>query len=229
VTLAFLILFQTVAATPTPTPAPTPKRTPVVATPGRTLSDVARERKLQQARGEAPRPGLLTVAPSGGGIGARGTEPSPKPADAAAAVPPAGHQPVVFVNSAEHNDMVSGNGQVRVSGSVRNAGEAPACDVVLTVRLYDEKGVYLASGSGRIDEPLLRPGASSSFGFLVQVPPGVAGSRKQKSLGYGTTGGGVSLEGSWRTLGRAEAEVALGGGACPGERPPAETPKEDPR
>lgn len=235
--LAILVLFQVATVTPTPTPVATPtptptlKKTPVAATPwsfGRSLSDVARERKLQQQKGEdAPKARGFTVAPAAGGIGGA-VNPATTPAAASEAGTAAGPGPLVLVESAQHNEIVGSNGQVRVFGTVRNAGAAPACDVVLTVRLYDEKDRYLVSGGGRIDEPLLPPGGSSSFSVYVQVPPGVAGSGKQKSLGYGTTGGGVTLEGSWRTLGRAEAEVAAVADACPGEkRVENPAPRED--
>ena len=234
--LAILVLLQVAAATPTPTPvatpSPTPKKTPVAATPwgfGRSLSDVARERKLQQLKGEAPPKARgLTVAPAAGGIGGAGKV-AATPAGASEAGAAAGPRPLVLVESAQHNDVVGSSGQVRVFGTVRNAGAAPACDVVMTVRLYDDKDRYLASGGGRIDEPLLQPGGRSSFNLFVQAPQGVAGSSKQKNLGYGTTGGGVTLEGSWRTLGRAEAEVAAVAEACPGEKPvESPAPRDEP-
>ncbi|HQR68951.1 MAG TPA: hypothetical protein PLB02_16305, partial [Thermoanaerobaculia bacterium] len=127
----------------------------------------------------------------------------------------------------QHNNIVAANGQVRVFGTVRNAGTTPACDVVLNVRLYDEKERYLASAGGKVDEPVLRPDASSSFSIFVQAPPGVAPSGKMKTLGFGTSGGGASLEGSWRTLGRAEAEVVSQAESCPGEKPPESPPARE--
>ena len=234
--LAILVFLQVTAATPTPTPgaspavtpAPATKKTPVPAAgygSGRTLSDVARERMIRKLKGEeAPKAPGLTVAPAGGGIGGGGMK-ADTPADGSEDAAAAGPRPVVLVESAQHGDLVASNGQVHVFGTVRNTGTSPACDVVLTVRIYDDKDRYLASGGGRVDEPLLRPGGRSSFSIAVQAPPGVAGSGKQKSLGYGTSGGGVTLEGSWRTLGRAEAEVASVAEACPGEKPVESPPR----
>jgi hypothetical protein len=237
--LALLFLLQSAAPTPIPTPAPTKTpapastHTPVVAGrygSGRTLSDVARERKLAKEKGTAAvKGGTLNIAPEGGGVGgkeAQGTAP-----DAAEKTPALGPNPLVVVESADHDGSVGSNGMVRVFGRVWNPGDAPACDVSVTVRLYDAKGQYLVSGGGKIDEPLLRPGASSSYGVWVQVPPGVGGMPKDKYLGYGTSGPSATLEGKWRGLGRAEAEVVSVGGPCPGERAeekPAERPEETP-
>ncbi len=203
-------------ATPTPTPAPTPKRTPVTVSgygTGRTLSDVARERKLTREKGEAAgKKGTLNVAPAAAAGTSRAGSPTP---DAGSTAVAAGPAPRVVVESAEHGEVGS-NGQVRIFGRVRNAGDAPACDVAVTVRLYDEKNQYLVSGGGKIDEPLLRPGAASSYGVWVQAPPGVGGLPKDKNLGYGLTGPSATLEGRWRGLGLAEAEVASAGD-CPSE------------
>jgi hypothetical protein len=237
--LALLFLLQAAAPTPTPTPppsttpSPAPKRTPVVAGgfgSGRTLSDVARERRLVKEKGTAAaKGGTLTVAPSGGGIGAKDAPAAPP--DAAGKTSGLDPRRLVVVESAENNGVVGSNGMVRVYGQVKNAGDAPACDVSITVRLYDEKGVYLVSGGGKIDEPLLRPAMSSSYSVWVQAPPGVGGMPKEKVLGYGTTGPGGTLEGKWRGLGRAEAEIVSVGDSCPGEKPeekPAGRPEEKP-
>jgi len=197
---------------------------------GRTLSDVARERKLAKEKGtSATKGGTLNVAPAGGGIGAKDA-PAAAP-DVAAKGSGPGPTPLVIVESAEHNGIVGSNGMVRIFGRVRNTSDAPACDVSVTVRLYDEQSEYLVSGAGKIDEPLLKPGATSSYGVWVQAPPGVGGMPKEKSLGYGTTGPGGTLEGKWRGLGRAEGEVVSVGGSCPGDKPeekPAERPEEKP-
>lgn len=225
-TLALALLFQAVAATPTPTPTPTPppapKRTPVAASGAgatRTLSDVAKERKLEALSGEvAPKPAGLTVAPAGGGIGGKAL---PAASSKPTAKPAAGAGPAIVVESVEHGSVGS-TGQVRVFGTVRNAGDAPVCDVSVAVRLYDDRNGYLVSGAAKLDEPVLKPGGRSSFSVFVQVPPGVVGSLKDKDLTPGTTGGSLTLEGSWRTLGRAEAEGVSAADSCPGEKPPEE-------
>jgi hypothetical protein len=233
-TLALALLFQAAAAAPVATPTPTPvlKRTPVAASGNgrtRTLSDVARERKLQEQSGGAPSKAAgLTVAPEGGGIGGKGLPAaSGTPAATPTGTPVPGTGPVIVVESAQHNNTVGTSGQVHVYGTVRNAGDAQACDVSIAVQLYDDRDRYLASGSGRLDEPVLKPGMRSSYSVMVQVPPGVAGSLREKDLSPGIIQGSVTLEGKWQTLGRAEAEVISAGGPCPGEKPPEEpAPKE---
>ena len=227
--LAVLLLLQTAAASPTPTPAVTPAPTPTPAarkttlgsssaTSGgtRTLSDVARERKLKKAEGEpSAKKGSVSVA-----SGSAGDGPSASPTVTGTVAPGSGRVlPIVVVDAVHHDDVVGVNGQVRVSGSVRNAGNVPACDVSVTVRLYDDRGGYLVSGAARADEPILRPGGSSSFAVWVQVPPGVVGAMRPTGPGSGPVSGSVTLEGNWRTLGRADAEIQSVADACPGEKP----------
>lgn len=225
--LAALLLLQMAAATPTPVPTPVPTPTPVprkttvgagAAAYGgsRTLSDVARERKLKKAEGEsAGKKGSVTVASGGGGAGA-----SENPTPTGTVTPTSGRvPPSVVVDAVQHNDVVGANGQVRVEGSVRNAGSVPACDVAVTIRLYDDRGRYLVSGAAKADEPILRPGGSSSFAVWVQVPPGIAGTTRPKGPGSGPVSGSVTIEGNWRTLGRAEAEIQSVAETCPGEKP----------
>ena len=232
--LALVLILQAAAVTPVPTPtptaAPTRKKTPVAASGAgttRTLSDVAREIKIRGREGEtAPKPASLTIAPAAGGIGGGDVA-------AASATPPAAPAAgsgAVVVESAGHDNSVGSSGQVRVFGTVRNAGEAPVCDVAISVRLYDTRGGYLVSGAGRLDEPLLRPGGRSSFSVTVQVPPGVAGSFRDKdlSLAPGNMQGSVTLEGTWRTLGRAEAEVVSAADSCPGEKSPPAAREPEP-
>jgi hypothetical protein len=101
---------------------------------------------------------------------------------------------------------------------VRNTGSVSACDVSVTVRLYDDRGRYLVSGAARADEPILRPGGHSSFSVSVQAPPGVIGSTKPREPGSGPVSGSTTLEGNWRTLGNVDGEI-LSVGECPGERP----------
>lgn len=229
-TLALALLFQAAAAAPaaTPTPTPLPKRTPVAASGAgatRTLSDVARERKLQAQSGEAaPKPAGLTVAPAGGGIGGKAL---PAASSKPTATPAAGAGLAIAVESVQHGSVGS-TGQVRVFGTVRNAGDAPVCDVSVAVRLYDDGNGYLVSGTAKLDEPVLKPGGRSSFSVFVQVPPGVVGSLKDEDLTPGTTGGSLTLEGRWRTLGRAEAEGVSAADSCPGEKPPEEPAAKEP-
>ncbi len=222
---ALALLLQAAAATPTPTPTPAPAPTPVLArTPvpaatwggTRTLSDVARERKLKRTPGEPARKGSVSVASGSGG--AAETPATPGPAESAT---PGGARipPPVVVDAVRHNDAVGPNGQVRVEGSVRNVGNVPACDVVLTVRLHDDRGKYLVSGTAKADESLIRPGRSSSFSVWVQVPPGVAGSMSPTGPGSGPVSGSVTLEGNWRRLGRADGEILSVADSCPGEKP----------
>lgn len=229
-TLALALLFQAAAAAPaaTPTPTPAPKGTPVAASGAgatRTLSDVAKERKLQAGNGETPKPAALTVAPAGGGIGGKGL---PAASSTPVATPAAGSPPALVVESVEHSSSVGSTGQVRIFGTVRNSSDRPVCDVSVAVRLYDDRNGYLVSGTAKLDEPVLKPGGRSSFSVFVQVPPGVAGSLKEKDLAPGTTGGSLTLEGSWRTLGRAEAEGVSAADSCPGEKPPEEPAAKEP-
>ncbi len=196
---------------------------------------MAREIRLRKGSGEAsPKPASLTVAPAGGGIGGKGL---PAPSSSPTATPAAGAVPAVVVESAEHENSVGTNGLVRVFGTVRNAGDTPACDVALSVRLYDSGDGFLVSGSGAPDEPVLKPGARSSYSATLHVPPGVAGSLKERDLMPGSTQGSVTLEGTWRTLGRAETEVISASDCAGGTRPqaatepkpPPETPTATPR
>jgi hypothetical protein len=231
--LALALLLQSAAATPVPSPAPTPvparKRAPVAARGAgatRTLSDVAREIRLRKREGEtAPKPASLTVAPAGGGIGGKGL---PAGSPAPSVTPDSGAGPAVVVESADHENSIGSGGLVRVFGTVRNAGDLPACDVLLSVRLYDTRDRYIVSGVGRPDEQILKPGARSSYSATVQVPPGVAGSIRDKDLAPGSTQGSVTLEGTWRTMGRAEAEVASVAETCAGETPTPAASEPDP-
>lgn len=198
---------------------------------------MAREIRLRKRAGEAEKkPPSLTVAPEAGGIGGKALpEATPTPSTRWLA----GSGAVVVVESAGHDNSIGSGGLVRIFGTVRNAGDAPACDVVISVRLYDSRDRYLASGSGRPDEQILKPGGRSSYSAAVQVPPGVAQSLRDKDLSPGTTQGSVTLEGTWRTLGRAEAEAVSVAGSCPGdtsapaakesEPRPAEAPTATPR
>jgi hypothetical protein len=213
-----LALLLMLAAEPTPTaaasPSPTPAagRTPVPATGQfgrpRTLSDVARERKLATGKGT----GSVSVA-SGSESGA--AKPTPSLEGGALPVPPdESPQPHLVVESVRTNDTVGGRGETGVFGRIRNSGSAPACNVRVAIKVFDDHSVYLASGEAPADQSLIKAGETVSFATTIQLPPGVAGPRREKYLGYGTTGGGGTLEGQWRTLGAAEAAVSSFSTSC---------------
>ncbi len=209
-----LLLLQATSSAPTPTPTPAATPTPVVST-ARTLSDVARERRIAKEKdGGAAKPakgGTLSVLPK-----------RPDSAADAAATPVAGADATsddrrarIVVDSAAHNGVVQSGGQVQVYGKIRNIGSGPACDVTLTIRIYDNKGGYLASAVAKADEGVISPNAVVSFYAWLQAPPGVAGAIRDKVLGYGTTGAGATLEGHWRMLGdRVDVEVTTYSERC---------------
>jgi len=213
VTLALLLL-QAASPTPTPTPAPVVTPTPVTST-ARTLSDLARERRIAKEKaGAAAKPargGTLSIAPKNPGGDA--TAPStPTPVDDVAADD---RHARLVVDSAEHNGVVDSGGQVQVFGKLRNTGNTPACDVSLTVRIYDDKGGYLSSTVTKADEGVIAPNGVASFTALLKAPPGVAGAIRDKVLGYGTTGAGATLEGQWRMLGeKVDVEVTTYSEKC---------------
>jgi hypothetical protein len=212
--LAILVMMLAAEPSPTlePSPTPMPKRAPVPATGQygrpRTLSDVARERKLAIGKGG----GNVSVA-SGSGGGTAKASPSP---DGGAVATPAddGLRPNLVVESVRTNDTVGQRGETAVFGNVRNSGRAGACNVRLAIKVFDDRGVYLASGEAAADVSLINPGETVSFAATIQLPPGVAGARREKNLGYGTTGSGGTLEGQWRTLGAAEAAVSTFSANC---------------
>ncbi len=211
--IAIALLFLQVASpAPTPTPAVTP--TPVVST-ARTLSDVARERRIANEKagtaGKPARGGTLSVLPKRPD-GAAEVPATPVTSDGATSDD---RKARIVVESAAHNGVVDSGGQVQVYGKIRNNGSGPACDVSLTVRIYDDKGVYLASAVTKASEGIVSPNAVVSFIALLHAPPGVAGMIREKALGYGTTGSGATLEGQWRMLGdRVEVEVTTYSEKC---------------
>jgi hypothetical protein len=209
-----LLLLQAASPTPTPTPTPAVTATPVVST-ARTLSDIARERRIAKekagAAGKPAKGGTLSVAPKTEG-GDANAPPTPAPVDDAAGED---RKARIVVDSAEHNGVVQSGGQVQVYGKLRNNGSGPACDISLTVRIYDDKGIYLASAVTKADEGVVRPNSVASFNAWLQAPPGVAGAIRDKGLGYGTTGAGATLEGKWRMLGdRVDVEVTTYSEKC---------------
>ncbi len=212
-----LVLLQTAAATPTPgaTPSPTPRP---AAAGARTLQDVARERRLSAGKGRGSL-GTISLGPStSSAAAAPGTE-TPGTASPAAAPDPsptAGPDTpaaTVRIVSASNDGIVDGTGLVRVSGSVRNAGSRPACNVVITTRILDSRGLYLASAQVAPDVAVIPPGEVVSFRAVVQAPPGVRGALvnpDRKDLSEGST----TMGGNWRLLGGTEASVASASEDC---------------
>jgi len=212
-----ILLLLLEAGRPAPTPTPGPTQTPVAASTyggARTLSDVARERRLAKEKGESGKTGKggLTVASGSAGAASPAVTPAPAAGDEASAEGPRAR---LVVDSVAHNGIVGSGGQIAVFGKVRNNGSGPACDVALTIRIYDDKSQYLASTVVKVDEAVVAPNALVSFSGWLQAPPGVAGAVRDKVLGYGTTGAGATLEGKWRMLGdRVDAEVAAYSEKC---------------
>jgi hypothetical protein len=194
-----LVLLQAAAATPSPAPTPTPTPRPSVAGP-RTLQDVARERKLggaQKGKGS-----LVTIS------GAPSTEtPAPTSTPEAGAAAPEPSTASVRVTEVRNDGVVDPTGGVRVNGTVRNGGFKAACNVVITVRIMDNKGIYLASGEAGPDTAVVPPGAVVSFHTIVQAPPGVRGARVNPDR-RDITDGSTTMAGDWKLLGGTEATVA---------------------
>ncbi len=195
--------------TATPTPAPTPTAAPDSGR-RRTLSDVARERKLRTGG-----KGAVTVAPPAKGSASEKGAPAQTPTPAGPS-----RSGAVEVDSVAHNDVVGARGELIVFGKIRNRGSVPVCNVRVTARLYDNRGLYLMSSEMSPDQAVVAPGETVSFSATVTVPPGVRGSTKEKQLGDGTSLPQSSLEGSWTVLGRPEAEVSSWSEDCGGAAAP---------
>ncbi len=212
-----LVLFQAAAATPAPTTAPTPTPTPRPAAAGpRTLQDFARERRLAttKAKGSV---GTISVGPSTasaapaktpGAAAAASEAPTPAP------TPPEPSGVDVRVVSVTNDGIVDGAGVVRVNGTIRNAGFKPVCNIVIGVKILDNKGFYLASGQTAPDVNLLASGETSSFHALVQAPPGVRGARTNPDR-RDVSEGSTSMGGDWKLLGGSEASVLSASEECP--------------
>jgi len=203
-----LILLQAAAATPSPAPTPTPSPRPSVAGP-RTLQDVARERKLAGA--QKGKGSLVTIS---GGPSTQSPAPAGTPEAAAAATPEVEVSTAsVRVTEVRNDGVVDPTGGVRVNGTVRNGGFKAACNVVITVRIMDSKGIYLASGQAGPDTAVVPPGAVVSFHTIVQAPPGVRGARLDPDR-RDVTGGSTTMAGDWKLLGGTEATVANASEDC---------------
>ncbi len=212
-----LVLLQAAAATPpSPDPAQTPTPTPRPASAGpRTLQDVARERRL----GAGSKGSLVTIS-----VGPSTASPAPAtaaaPAAAApeAAVPQATPDPAdaaasVHVSTVTNDGIVDGAGAVRVNGTVRNGGYKTVCNVLITVKILDNRGLYLASGQAAPDTALIPPGEVVSFHTLVQAPPGVRGARTSPDR-KDVTDGSTTMGGDWKLLGGTEAAIAGASEQC---------------
>ncbi len=154
------------------------------------------------------------MAPGATGVPAKGT-PAPENAATPGATPADdGVRPQLSVESVATNDVVGSRGETGVFGRIRNSGSGPACNVHVAIKVFDERNVFLASGEAAADQSLINAGDTVTFSTTVQLPPGVAGGRREKSVGYGTTKGGGTLEGQWRILGAAEASISSYSTTC---------------
>jgi hypothetical protein len=205
------VLLQAAAATPapsTPTPTPTPRR----ATAGpRTLQDVARDLKLGGGKGKgtigtiSAGPSTQSAAPAATPEAAAGAAPTPEPEAASTAS--------VRVTNVTNDGVVDPSGGVRVNGTVKNGGFKAACNVVITVKIMDSRGIYLASGQTAPDTAVIPPGEVVSFRTIVQAPPGVRGARTNPDR-KDTTDGSTTMAGDWKLLGGTEASVANASEDC---------------
>jgi hypothetical protein len=208
-----LVLLQAAAATPTPAPTsapPTPTARPAAGP--RTLQDVARERKL--AGGVKGKATLGTIS---GGPSTSSATPGATPEADAEASPTATPTPSgasVRVTTVSSDGIVDSVGGVRVNGTVRNSGSNPACNVVITVRIMDSHGNYLASGQASPDTAVLQAGEVVSFRTVVQAPPGVRGARSERDR-KDVTEGSSTYGGEWKVLGATDAVVSSATEDCP--------------
>jgi hypothetical protein len=204
-----LVLLQAAAAAPrvTPTPTPTPASTVRGLDRPRTLQDVARERRLKKGPAAKGSVSTFTLGPASGS-----TPAATPPADAEA---PAGEVAGadVRVVSVSNDGVVDPVGLVRVSGTVRNAGDQAVCSVAILVKILDSKGNYLASAQTAPDVNVLPPRETSSFHANVQAPPGVRGARVNPDR-RDVSDGSTTMAGDWKLLGGAEARV-VDASACP--------------
>jgi hypothetical protein len=217
-TALILTIFLQVAAANAPSPAPavtpTPTPTPTARIPARprTLQDVARERRLKTTADAKGAVTTITLGSAPGATPAATLSASP----AASGEAPAGDAPSaadIRVVTVSNDGIVDAVGAVRVSGTIRNAGDETACGVVILVRILDNKGNYLASAQTPADVNILPTGETTSFHTSVQAPPGVRGARTNPDR-RDVTDGSTTMAGDWKLLGGAEAKV-VGASACP--------------
>lgn len=207
---ALFLLLQALATTPTTAATPTPTPRPAAARP-RTLQDVARERRLSTGKGKGSL-GTITLGPATTSAAPKtAAEPAAAeatPAPEATPTPePAVASTSVRVVTVSNDGIVDAGGVVRVNGSIRNTGDRYACNVVITVKILDSRGLYLASAQAGPDVAVIPPGEVVSFHAQVQAPPGVRGARAnpdRKDL----TDGSTTMGGDWKLLGGTEASIA---------------------
>ncbi|MCM3876659.1 MAG: FxLYD domain-containing protein [Thermoanaerobaculia bacterium] len=209
VPLALALLLQAAAVTPTPAPEPTLAPTPTPVARGlarpRTLQDVARERHLKTGANTKGTPRTITLGPAAGAT--PGVTPSASPE--ATGEPPAGavsSAADVRVVNVTNDGIVDAAGGVRVTGTIRNAGDQTVCGVVILVRILDSRGAYLSSSQTPPDVTILPSGETTSFHTTVQAPPGIRGARVNPDR-RDVTDGSTTMAGDWRLLGGAEAKV----------------------
>lgn len=215
-----LVLLQAAAATPVPTAGATPTPTPRPVSSGpRTLQDLARERRLATTKGKGS-VGTISLGPStssaapaktpaaSAGAPATGEGPAPAPAP----LEPSGVD--VRVVSVANDGIVDGAGVVRVNGTIRNAGYKSVCNIVVGVKILDNRGFFLASGQTAPDVNLIPPGEIASFHAQVQAPPGVRGARTTPDR-HDLSQGSTSMPGDWKVLGGSEANVLAASEDCP--------------
>jgi hypothetical protein len=212
--LILTLLLQVAAAKPTPTPTPVTTPTSAARVPAhpRTLQDVARERRLKTTPDAKGTGTTITLGSTPGATPAS----TPSASSAASGEKPAGDAPSAAdmrVLTVSNDGVVDSVGVVRVSGTIRNAGDQMACGVVILVRILDNKGNYLASAQTPADVNILPVGETASFHTNVQAPPGVRGARTNPDR-RDVTDGSTTMGGDWKVLGGAEAKV-VDASACP--------------
>ena len=141
---------------------------------------------------------------------------TPSASPAAGGDAPAGDAPSVSdvrVVSVSNDGFVDPSGLVRVSGTIRNAGDQTVCGVVILVRILDSKGNYLSSAQTPPDVNILPAKETSSFHTYVQAPPGIRGARVNPDR-RDVTDGSTTMAGDWKLLGGTEAKV-VDATACP--------------
>lgn len=205
-----LVLLQAVAATPSPQPTPTPTPRPASAGP-RTLQDVARERRL--STGSKGSLGTISVGPSTASPAPALTPPAETAPVATPEPDPAASTASVRISTVSNDGIVDGTGGVRVNGTIHNGGFKTACNVVIAVKILDDRGIFLASGQATPDTAIIPPGEIASFHTVVQAPPGVRGARTNPDR-KDVTDGSTTMGGDWKLLGGTEATVASASEDC---------------
>jgi hypothetical protein len=218
---ALALLFQTAAATPTAAPTPTPIPAPTRASfQPRTLQDIARDLRLKTGQEAKSGGSVIQVTPSAGRT--PGAIPASSPAASPSSSPgPGTPTPTdnsssfteVRVVSVSSDGIVDPAGVVRVAGTIRNAGDRAVCSVSILVKIFDNRGTYLASTQTAADVNILPVGETASFHATIQAPPGVRGARLNPDR-RDVTEGSTSMAGDWKLLGDTEAKV-VDATSCP--------------